>query len=67
VKGFWANIVKIFKCGYLPIGTKTSRDKLTFLAAVLNIALLILYTLLTAAIFKPWWIGFTIGLWIAII
>ena len=30
VEGFWPNIAKIFKCGYLPIGTKTSRDKLTF-------------------------------------
>jgi len=30
VEGFWANVEKIFKCGYLPNGTKTTRDKLTF-------------------------------------
>lgn len=30
LEGFWPNIAKIFKCGYLPTGTKTTRDKLTF-------------------------------------
>ena len=30
VEGFWLNIGKIFKCGYLPIGNKSTRDKISF-------------------------------------
>jgi hypothetical protein len=30
-------------------------------------ALLILYSLVTAFYFDPWYVGFTVGMWIAII
>lgn len=33
---------------------------------IANVGLLILYTILTSSIFQPWWVGFTIGFWIAI-
>ena len=37
------------------------------MAVVINAALLIAYTIITASVFEPWWIGFTIGFWFAII
>ena len=37
------------------------------MAVVINAALLIAYTIITASVFEPWWIGFTIGFWIAIV
>jgi hypothetical protein len=36
-------------------------------AVVFNAALLIAYTIITATVFEPWWIGFTIGCWVAIV
>jgi hypothetical protein len=36
-------------------------------AIILNSALLILYSLVTAFAFDPWYVGFTIGTWIAIV
>jgi hypothetical protein len=38
-----------------------------FAAVIVNAALLILYTVLTSVFFEPWYVGFTIGFWIAII
>ncbi len=37
------------------------------MAVVINAALLIAYTIITAFFFEPWWVGFTIGFWIAIV
>jgi hypothetical protein len=33
---------------------------------MMNIILIVTYTILTSIVFKPWWIGFTVGMWIAI-
>jgi hypothetical protein len=40
---------------------------MNFFAVILNEALLILYSIVTAFYFDPWYVGFTIGVWIAII
>ena len=66
VEGFWPNIAKMLKCGYLPTGGRTAIDKTTFWSVILNLALLSLYTILTSLIFSPWWVGYTIGSWIMI-
>ena len=34
---------------------------------VVNAALLLTYTLLTSFIFAPWYVGFTVGIWLGII
>jgi len=34
---------------------------------VANFALLTLYTILTSFVFSPWWVGFTIGMWLIVI
>lgn len=36
-------------------------------AVVTNASLIILYTVLTSFVFEPWFIGFTIGLWVGIV
>jgi hypothetical protein len=36
-------------------------------AVVTNASLIILYTVLTSLVFEPWFIGFTIGLWVGIV
>ncbi len=36
-------------------------------AVMLNSALLVAYTIITAFAFDPWWVGFTIGFWVAIV
>jgi hypothetical protein len=34
---------------------------------MVNMGLIVLYTVLTSFVFKPWWVGFTIGMWVAVI
>ena len=34
---------------------------------VVNAALLLTYSLLTSFIFAPWYVGFTVGVWLGII
>lgn len=64
-ESFWADLRKLISCGYLP-KSGSVKDKLTFWAVILNGALIILYTILTASVFKPWWVGYTIGIWVGI-
>jgi hypothetical protein len=74
---FGSELKKILCCGYLP-RNKSTKDKMNFcnvfyfltlflVAIILNAALLILYSLVTAFSFNPWYVGFTIGMWIAIV
>ncbi|TNV87378.1 hypothetical protein FGO68_gene13525 [Halteria grandinella] len=64
-EAFCTDFKKLISCGFFPRGGST-KDKLSFFAVILNVSLIILYTVLTSIIFKPWWVGFTIGFWIAI-
>lgn len=34
---------------------------------IANFVLITLYSILTSLIFDPWWVGYTIGSWIAVI
>ena len=36
-------------------------------SVVVNAALLLTYSLLTSFIFAPWYVGFTVGVWLGII
>jgi hypothetical protein len=56
---------------------RSSKDKLTYCkyhvsdtcidSVVVNAALLLTYSLLTSFIFSPWYVGFTVGVWLGII
>lgn len=48
------------------LSVRSSEANLYLVSVMVNAGLLILYTIVTCASFEPWWIGFTVGFWVAI-
>ena len=63
ITNFFNNLKLFLCCTYSPA---TPRDICAFVALLLNIIALGAYTIITARIYKPWIVGYTIGSWIAI-
>jgi hypothetical protein len=58
-----AEIKAVFTCKYRP---KKLNEKSMVIALLANVITIIIYVILTAALFTPGYVGYTIGTWLLI-
>jgi hypothetical protein len=61
---FFQNLKRIFCCDYSP---KTNRDTIAYTSLTFNIVCVVVYTVVASKSVDPWWVGYTVGSWVAII
>ena len=63
IDNFFRNIMRFLCCDYAP---RTWRDQLCCGMLVFNIIAVVVFTIVASGSLDPWWIGYTIGSWVAI-
>jgi sterol desaturase/sphingolipid hydroxylase (fatty acid hydroxylase superfamily) len=77
-ENFWSDLRDLMKSDFTP-RNRSYKDKLSYCkffpinltscidAVLINACLLLTYSLLSSFMFSPWYAGFTVGIWIAIV